>query len=315
MRCRPFGRSTRPVSLSLGDHPIGGGAPALLVAEIGSNHDGDLARALALIDAAAAAGADAVQLHSFRATRLVAPRAASAAGDRSAADTFAHLERVELRTEWHAVLRERAAARRLLFLSTPADDERATFLAALGVPAFPVAAGDLTRLPLLRVLGGFGRPILLGTAGAGQGEIDAALSAIGEGAGAPPRRPPVVLVTGPDAHDGNGDLSAVGRLDVRYDCPVGWADRRPGHVLAVGAVARGACLVTKPFTDDRARRGPDHASALDPAGFGQLVTAVRELETALGHAEPRVRHGTVGAPRKRNAAVGDACPPRATRER
>jgi sialic acid synthase SpsE len=271
------------VSLSLADRPVGEGAPALLVAEIGSNHDGDLARALALVDAAALAGADAVQFHSFRAARLMAPRVAVAVGERGAPETFARLERVELRTEWHAVLRERAAARGVLFLSTPFDEERAALLAALGVTAFPVAAGDLGHLPLVRALGGFGRPILLGVAGAGRGEIEAAMAAIGEGAGAPPRRPSVVLVAGPGPQDGQGaDLGAVGRLDVRHDCLVGWADQQPGHVLAVGAIARGACLVVKRFTDDRARRGRDHASSLDPPSFRAMVDDVRALERALG---------------------------------
>jgi sialic acid synthase SpsE len=249
----------------------------LLVAEIGSNHDGELDRALALIDAAAAAGADAVQFHSFRADRLVARRMPAASGNGAAA-AFAHRERCELRTEWHAVLRERATRRKLVFLSTPFDEQRAELLAALGVVALPVAAGDLTHLPLLRVLGGLGRPILLGTAQAGRGEIDAALAAIGEGAGAPPRRPPVILVAGP----GPGcDLHAVGRLDVCYDCPVGWTDRAAGHALALGAVARGACLVAKPFTDDVRRHGLEHGDALEPDAFRAMVVAVREVEAAL----------------------------------
>jgi N,N'-diacetyllegionaminate synthase len=278
------------VSLSLGDRPIGGTAAALLVAEIGSNHDGDLGRALGLIDAAASAGADAVQLHSFRAAHLVAPRTALPAAAGSTADLYAHLERVALRTEWHAALRERATARNHLFLATAFDEQRATLLAALGVVAFPVAAGDVTHLPLLRVLGGFGRPVLLGCALAGRGEVETALAAVGEGAGAPPRRPPVVLVAGPSGRDGGaGGLRAIGRLEVRYDCLAGWADRQPGHVLALGAIARGACLVAKPFTDDRTRRGPEHAVALDPAGFRAMVTAVRELETALRADVPGLR--------------------------
>jgi len=284
------------VSLSLGDRTVGSGT-TLVVAEIGSNHDGDLERALALIDAAAAAGADAVQFHSFRAARLAAP----ADGDRAAAEAQAHRARVELRTEWHAQLRERASVRGVLFLATPFDEERATLLAALGVPAFPVGAGDLERTALLRAVGGFGRPVLLGVAGAGRGAIDAALVAIGEGAGAPPRRPPVVLVTGPNGGDGAA-LHGVGRLDERYACLVGWGDRQPTPVLALGAVARGACLVVKPFTDDRARRGPEHASALDPAAFGAMVAAIRELEPALG--EPRTRRGPLPAGRPAVERVG-----------
>ncbi len=282
------------MSLPLGDRTVGSGT-TLVVAEIGSNHDGDLERALALIDAAAAAGAGAVQFHSFRAAR------ASGVHDRAAAEAQAHRARVELRTEWHARLRERASAHGLLFLATPFDEERATLLAALGVPAFPVGAGDLERTALLRAVGGFGRPVLLGVAGAGRGAIAAALVAIGEGAGAPPRRPPVVLVTGPNGGDGAA-LHGVGRLDERYACLVGWGDRQPTPVLALGAVARGACLVVKPFTDDRARRGPEHASALDPAAFGAMVAAIRELEPALG--EPRTRRGPLPAGRPAVERVG-----------
>ena len=287
------------MSLSLGDRAVGDG-PTLVVAEIGSNHDGDLERALALIDAAAAAGADAVQFHSFRAGRAgaVPDRAIP---DRAAAETQSHRARVELRTEWHARLRERASTRGLVFLATPFDEERATLLAALGVPAFPVAACDLERTPLLRAVGGFGRPVLLGVAGAGRDAIDAALVAIGEGAGAPPRRPPVVLVTGPNGSDGAA-LHGVGRLDERYACLVGWSDRQTTPVLALGAVARGACLVVKPFTDDRGRRGPEHASALDPAAFTAMVAAIRELEPALG--EPRTRRGPLPAGRPVVERVG-----------
>ena len=291
------------MSLSLGDRAVGSG-PTLVVAEIGSNHDGDLERALALIDAAAAAGADAVQFHSFRAVRAGAVPE-RAIHDRAGADAQAHRARVELRTEWHARLRERASARGLVFLATPFDEERATLLAALGVPAFPVAASDLERTVLLRAVGGFGRPVLLGVAGAGRGAIDAALVAIGEGAGAPPRRPPVVLVTGPNLGPNGGDgaaLHGVGRLDERYACLVGWSDRQATPVLAIGAVARGACVVVKPFTDDRARRGPEHASALDPAAFGAMVAAIRELEPALG--EPRTRRGPLPAGRPAVERVG-----------
>ena len=286
------------MSLSLGDRTVGSG-PTLVVAEIGSNHDGDLERALALIDAAAAVGADAVQFHSFRAGR------AGGVHDRSDADAQAHRARVELRTEWHARLRERASTRGLVFLAVPFDEERATLLAALGVPAFPVAPCDLERTALLRAVGGFGRPVLLGVAGAGRGVIDAALVAIGEGAGAPPRRPPVVLVTGPNLGPNGGDgasLRAVGRLDERYACLVGWSDRQATPVLALGAVARGACLVVKPFTDDRARRGPEHASALDPAAFAAMVAAIRELEPAL--AEARARRGPLPAARPAVERVG-----------
>src|SRR5262249_51350736 len=149
--------------------------------------------------------------HSFRAVHLAAARH-GAPGNGASAELRAHWHRTELRTEWHAVLRDRATARRLVFLSVPFDAERATLLAALGVVAVPVPAAGLPGLAFLRARGRFGRPALLATAASADGEIDAALAAIGEGAGAPPRRPPVVLVTGGGTTGDGGDLGAVGRL-------------------------------------------------------------------------------------------------------
>lgn len=271
--------------ITLGDRTLGDGAPSLVIAEIGSNHDGSLERALALIDAAADAGADAVKFQSFRAATLLARRRPAPGGGWEPSAAYPTLERLELRSDWHVPLRDRARARGVLFLSTPFDEERATFLAGLGVPAFKVASGDLTHVPLLRRIGGFGRPVLLSTGLATPEEVDAALAAIGEGAGAVERRPPVVLlhcVSLYPLRPGDANLRALPTLRARYGCPVGWSDHSPGHTLAVGAVALGACVVEKHFTDDRRRPGPDHGFAMEPGDFRTMVTAIRDLEMALG---------------------------------
>ena len=277
---------------TLGERAVGPGAPCLVIAEIGSNHDGSLERALALVDAAVDAGADAVKFQSFRAATLVARRWPAAGGGWKPTEAYPVLERLELPVEWHALLRDRARARGALFLSTAFDEERASFLAALGVPAMKVASGDLTHLPLLRAIGGFGRPILLSTGLATPEEIDAALAAIEEGAGAPGRRPPIVLlhcVSLYPLRPGDANLRAVPALAARFGCPVGWSDHSPGHTLALGAVALGAVVVEKHFTDDRRRPGPDHGFAMEPAEFRAMVGAIRELEAALGDGEKRPR--------------------------
>jgi len=273
------------MSPSLADRLVGSDGPIVVVAEIGSNHDGDLDRALALVDAAAGAGADVVQFHAFHAARLAATVAARAPGPRDAAETSAYLARVELRTEWHARLRDRASARRVAFVATPFDEERAALLAALGVAAFPVAAGDLGSTALLRALGGFGRPVLPAVGQGGRPDVEQALAAIGDGAGAASRRPAVVLLAGPGEDPAaDADVRALDDLRVRFGCATGWRDARTSHALALGAIALGARVVTKPFTDDRRRRGPGHAAALEPADLRGLVSAVRELEGALREA-------------------------------
>ena len=282
------------MQINLGDRPLGDDAPCLVIAEIGSNHDGNLERALALVDAAAAAGADAVKFQSFRAATLLVRRRPAAKGGWEPAPAYPRLERLELPLEWHAPLRERATKRGVLFLSTPFDEERASFLAALGVPAFKVASGDLTHHPLLRRVGGFGRPVLLSTGLATPEEVDAAVAAIEEGAGAAERRPPVVLLHCVSLYPlcpGDANLRALPALRARTGCLVGWSDHSPGHTLAVGALALGACVIEKHFTDDRRRPGPDHPFAMEPDDFRAMVTAIRELELALGDGEKRPRSG------------------------
>jgi N-acetylneuraminate synthase/N,N'-diacetyllegionaminate synthase len=277
-----------------GGRRIGPGAPCFVIAEIGSNHDGDLARALALIDAAAEAGADAVKFQSFRAATLCARRWPDPRGGWQPSAAYPLLARLELPADWHPLLRDHAAARGTLFLSTPFDEERARLLATLDVPAMKVASGDLTHLPLLRLLGGFGRPVLLSTGLATDDEVAAALRALTEGAGTPARRPPVVLLhcvslypLGP----GDANLRVLPALAARHGCPVGWSDHSPGHTLAVGAVALGACVVEKHLTDDRGRSGPDHAFAMEPREFRAMVEAIRELEAGLGDGVKRPRPG------------------------
>ncbi len=278
--------------ITLADREIGDGAPSFVIAEIGSNHDGQLERALALVDVAADAGADAVKFQSFRAAGLLARRWPDADGGWKTAEAYPVLERLEVPAEWHAPLRDRARERGVMFLSTPFDESRAALLAALGVPAFKVASGDLTHHPLLRTLAAYGRPLLLSTGLATPDEIGAALDAVAEGAGAPERVPPVVLlhcVSLYPLRPGDANLRALEPLRGRFGCLVGWSDHSPGHTLALGAVALGACVVEKHITDDRNRRGPDHGYAMEPGEFRAMVDAIRELETGLGDGTKRPR--------------------------
>jgi sialic acid synthase SpsE len=284
----------------IGDRDIGDGCPTLVVAAIGSNHDGNLPRGLALIDAAASAGADAVRFQSFRAATLVARRWPRPDGGWQTCEDYARLERLELPADWHAPLRDRARQRGLLFLSTPYDEGRAALLASLGTQAFRVSCGDLTHEPLLRVLGGYGRPILLST-GLGSGEeIGQALAAVAAGAGAAERCPPAVLIqcaVDPLAVAQGVDVRTVATLRTRFPCLVGWSDHGTGYVHALGAVALGACLVEKHLTDDRRRPGADHATSLEPLDFAAMRSAIRTLEAALGD-------GVLAPPVERVAALG-----------
>jgi N,N'-diacetyllegionaminate synthase len=277
--------------ISLGPRTLGDDSPTFVIAEIGSNHDGQLERALALIDLAAEAGADAVKFQSFRAAKLIARRWPENGGWKTA-EAFPVLERLQVPCDWHPALRDRAQARGIVFLSAPFDEERASLLASLGVPAIKIASGDLTHTPLLRRVGGFGRPVLLSTGCATPDEIDAALAALAEGAGSRDRMPPVVLLHCVSLYPlkpGDANLRVLPAMRKQHGCLVGWSDHSPGHTLAVGAVALGACVIEKHFTDDRGRRGPDHGFAMEPQDFRAMVTALREIEAGLGDGAKRPR--------------------------
>jgi hypothetical protein len=188
-----------------------------------------------------------VQFHSFRAAR------AGGVHDRAAAEAQAHRARVELRTEWHARLRERASARGILFLATPFDEERATLLAALGVPAFPWP-GDLERGASARSGRFRGGPVLLGSPARAAARSTPHSSRSGR---APARRRAVrrSLVTGPNGGDGAA-LDGVGRLDERYACLVGWATGSRRRCSRCGRSRAARACVVKPFTDDRRGAAP-----------------------------------------------------------
>jgi N,N'-diacetyllegionaminate synthase len=153
------------------------------------------------------------------------------------------------------------------------------------VPAFRVCCGDVTHEPLLRALGGYGRPVLLSTGLATPEEVEQACEALERGAGAAERRPPVLLMqcaVDPLAAASGADVRTVTTLRERFGCLVGWSDHGAGYVHAIAAVALGACIVEKPFTDDRRRAGGDHARSLEPLDFAAMTMAIRGLEAALG---------------------------------
>lgn len=263
---------------------IGGAAPVFVVAEAGVNHNGDPALAARLVDAAADAGADAVKFQTFSARALVSPRAPKAAYQRettgSGESQLDMLTRLELDREQHAALQAHAARRGLVFFSTPFDEASADLLHSLGVPLFKVPSGEITNLALLRHVAANHRPIILSTGMSTMEEVQSAVDAIRE-AGSPPLALLHCLSAYP-APVAEMNLRAMDSLRARFGVPVGLSDHTTGIEISIAAVARGAAIVEKHLTLDRALPGPDHRASLDPRDFTAMVTAIRAVEAALG---------------------------------
>jgi N-acetylneuraminate synthase/N,N'-diacetyllegionaminate synthase len=262
------------------DRTIGGDAP-FVIAEAGVNHDGDVGAAHRLISIAAESGADAVKFQTFAPSSLVAAGAGTtpyqqrAGGVQTQAEMLAALT---LPQEAWVELSADAREQGLIFLSTPFDLNSAELLAELGVPALKTGSGELTNLPFLRALAGFGLPLLISTGMANWDEVDSAVAAT---SGATE----IALfhcVSAYPAPMAECNLRVIPAMQERYSVPVGWSDHTLGLTTAVAATSLGARLFEKHFTFDASAPGPDHAASLEPDQLRTYVSTVRETAVALG---------------------------------
>jgi N-acetylneuraminate synthase/N,N'-diacetyllegionaminate synthase len=276
------------MSFAIGPRQISGGAPVFVIAEAGVNHDGRLEDALALVDAAAESGADAVKFQTFDPSALAssdAPLAGYQMSRTAAESQVGMLEGLRLPDDAFDRVAERCAHRRVAFLSTPFDEGSADLLERLGVPAFKVGSGELTNLPFLRNLAARRRPLLLSTGMADLDEVGAAMDAVAQ-AGATE----VALlhcVSSYPAPPDEANLRAMDTLREAFHVPVGFSDHSLGPDVSLAAVARGAELLERHLTLDRKRPGPDHAISLEPQELSDLVRRVRVVESALGDGRKR----------------------------
>lgn len=282
---------TQGPPIRIGDRVVGDGAPVFFVAEAGVNHNGKLDLALRLVDAAFAAGADAVKFQTFAADRLVT---------RSAPKALYHIETTGNEQSWfdllksqemdrsmHEAVMQHCRQRGIIFLSTPYDEESADLLAELGVAAFKIASTDANNIPFLRHVAGKKRPMLLSTAMCTMHEVRESVEAIREEGLA---ELVVLHCTGnypaplEDTH-----MRALGTLRSELGVLVGYSDHTLESVNPVLAVALGAVVYEKHFTLDRTLPGPDHRMSLTPDELARTVQLVREAQAALGSAAKDVR--------------------------
>lgn len=258
----------------------------LIIAEAGVNHNGDLALARKLIEAAAAAGADRVKFQTFSADALVTTQASKADYQMQStdADESQHemLRRLELTRDMHDELIAHCKAQGIEFFSTGFDMHSVDLLARLGLECFKIPSGEITNLPYLRHVGGYGKQVILSTGMAGLGEIEAALIAL-EQAGTPRSRITVLhCTTEYPAPIAEVNLNAMLTIQRAFGVAVGYSDHTPGIEVAIAAVALGATVIEKHFTLDRNLPGPDHKASLEPAELKSMVAAIRNVEQALG---------------------------------
>jgi N-acetylneuraminate synthase len=271
-------------TFSIDGYSIGIGCPCFVIAEAGVNHNGELEKALALVNAAKEARADAVKFQTFCAERLVcknAPKARYQVETTGANESQCEmLKRLELSPDDHRRLLDHCREIGILFLSSPFDEQDADFLESLGVPAYKIPSGELTNLPYLAHIARKGKPMIVSTGMATLGEVETAIETI-RAAG----NPDLALlhcVSNYPAAPQDVNLRAMLTLQQAFGAPVGYSDHVRSNEISIAAVALGACIIEKHFTLDRDLPGPDHRASLEPHELVTLVKAIRNVEKALG---------------------------------
>lgn len=255
-----------------------------VIAEIGVNHNGSVDLACKLIDAAVAAGADAVKFQTFFADDLVTRKARKAdyqiANTENADSQYSMLKALELTEAEFATCKAYCDKAGIAFLSTPFSEAAVDLLARVGVNAYKVSSGDLTHLPLLRHIAAKGLPIILSTGMGTLTEIEEALEAI-RGAGDPPVSLLHCVSNYPAAAE-DCNLAAMETMARAFGLPVGWSDHTLGAAISWAAVARGATIIEKHITLDQALPGPDHKASMEPADFADFVKGIHQITAAIG---------------------------------
>lgn len=259
----------------------------LVIAEAGVNHNGNFELAKKLIDAAAHAGADYVKFQTFKADKLVTKTVSKADYQiRNVLDDdnsqYAMLRKLEMPEQWHYDLRDYAQLKGIAFLSTGFDEESVDFLDKMGLPIFKTPSGEITNRPYLENIARKRKPTILSTGMASMEEIKAAIDVLV--ANGLSKEIITVLHCNTEYPTPMKDVNllAMNTIQNELGVKVGYSDHTLGIEVPIAAAALGATVIEKHFTLDRSMPGPDHIASLEPLELSMMVSAIRNIELAIG---------------------------------
>jgi len=280
--------------VKIGKRFVGPGHPALIVAEIGINHNGSLDLAQRLIGAAAAAGCHAVKFQKRTVDRVYSAAELAQPRESPFGTTAGDLKRgLELGAREYAAIDAACRQAGLMWFASCWDEEAVDFIERFEPPCHKVASACLTDHALLRRYRATGRPLLLSTGMSTLDEIDRAVEVVG--------RERLVLMHCTSTYPSPAEelnLRALPMLAARYDVPVGYSGHEVGLAASIAAVALGAAVIERHLTLDRAMWGSDQASSVEPHGFARLIKDITAVESALGDGVKRVYDSELPALRK-----------------
>ena len=258
----------------------------LIIAEAGVNHNGDIVKAKALIDKGAEGGVDYVKFQTFKAGNLVTKQAKRAAyQDKNTQDNdsqYEMLKKLELSQAVHQELIDYCAQKGVKFLSTGFDFESLEFLAGLGITIAKVPSGEITNLPYLRKVATLFTEVILSTGMANITEIKDAVKVLTDNGVSKDKITVLHCNTEYPTPMEDVNLKAMLHIQRELGVPVGYSDHTLGIEVPIAAVALGATVIEKHFTLDKTLPGPDHKASLEPEELKAMVSAIRNIEKAVG---------------------------------
>jgi len=284
----------KTMKIRIGNKDVGFNCPVYFIADIAANHDGDLSRAKDLIHMAAEAGADAAKFQHFKADTIVSDYGFKSLDIQKShqenweKSVFEVYQDVSLDPEWTPVLKETCEKAGMEFMTSPYSIELVNKLDPY-LKAYKVGSGDITYFEILEQIAKKMKPVILGTGASLLEEIKKAVKVITK------YNRELILMqcntnyTASTENFKHVNLSALKTFaEVFPGTVLGLSDHTPGHSAVLGAVALGAKVVEKHFTDDRNKTGPDHKFSMMPADWKEMVERCRELEDAIGDGVKRI---------------------------
>ncbi|MFA4941303.1 MAG: N-acetylneuraminate synthase family protein [Patescibacteria group bacterium] len=280
-----------PKEIKIGAKLVGENHPALIIADIGANFDGDLEKAKKLAKAVKDAGGDVVKIQSFLANKIVSGKGFSSMKLKGVHGSWGRpvdeiFKEVEFPREWHKEFFDYCKEIGIMVSSSPYDFEAVDLMEKLDVDFYKIGSGDITWHEMLEYIAKKGKPVILATGASTLTEVDEAVKTI-ELTG---NNNLILLqcITNYPSKIESANLNVLGTYQKDFDIITGYSDHTPGDVVVLGAVALGAKVIEKHFTLNKEDKGPDHPHSMNPEEFYQMVKHIRQLESALGTGEKNV---------------------------
>jgi sialic acid synthase SpsE len=252
---------------------------SFIIAEIGSNHNQSLALAYKMIDKAKYCGADAVKFQSFKASKHFSKFSPSFKFLKNK-PMYKLIESLELNREWHKKLFNYCKKKKILFFSSPCDNDAVDDLEKLGVPLYKIASFDITDLELIKYVAKTKKPIILSTGLSSISDIERAVKTCKKAG-----NKKIILLECTSlypAPENLMNLNAISVLRNKFKVITGLSDHSLGDHMILASIGNGAKVIEKHFTLNQKMKGPDHKFAMEPEDFKNMIDKIRKVESGLG---------------------------------